>query len=131
VGTIGAALQVSLNSAVLFDTDKYDLKPEARQELAHVVDLIRQQPNGSVLVEGHTDATGSEAHNQTLSENRARSVRDYLEAQTQGAGVRFSSRGYGKSRPIASNDTEAGRAKNRRVEIIIVPAGATPANSSR
>jgi OOP family OmpA-OmpF porin len=129
VGAIGAGLQISLNSNVLFEFNKYDLKPGAQLELARVVDLIGQYKGGSVLVEGHTDGVGSTDYNQMLSANRSKSVRDFLEAQTQGSGIRFNSRGYGKSRPIASNETEDGRAKNRRVEITFVPAGATPTSS--
>jgi len=123
VGAIGAGLHVSLNAAVLFDFNKYELRPEAQQELSRVVTLIREHKDSSVIVEGHTDAVGSAEYNQTLSANRAKSVRDLLEAEVKGAGIQFSSRGYGKSRSIASNDTEEGRAKNRRVEITIVPVG--------
>jgi OOP family OmpA-OmpF porin len=126
VGAIGAGLQISLNSAVLFEFNQYDLKPEAQHELSRVVSLIRQHKGSSVLVEGHTDAVGSAEYNQELSANRAKSVRAFLEAQTKGAAIHFNSRGYGKSQPIASNETEDGRAKNRRVEITIVPAGAAP-----
>jgi OOP family OmpA-OmpF porin len=124
VGAIGAGLQITLNSAVLFDFDKYVLKPEAEHELARVVGLLSKYRGGSVLVEGHTDGLGSADYNQTLSANRAKSVQDFLEVGTKTAGIRFRSRGYGKSRPIASNETEEGRAKNRRVEIAVVPAGA-------
>jgi outer membrane protein OmpA-like peptidoglycan-associated protein len=126
VGAIGSGLQISLNSAVLFDFNKYALKPEAQQELSGVVSLIQQYKRSSVVVEGHTDAVGSAEYNQQLSANRANSVRTYLEAHTKGAAIRFSSRGYGKDRPIASNDAEQGRAKNRRVEITVIPAGAVP-----
>jgi outer membrane protein OmpA-like peptidoglycan-associated protein len=131
VGAIGAGLHVSLNSAVLFDFNKYDLKPEAQKERSRVVTLIRQHKGASVVVEGHTDAVGSADFNQTLSANRAKSVVDFLEAQTKEARIHFSSFGYGKSRPIASNDTEGGRAKNRRVEITIVPSGAAPRQKGR
>jgi OOP family OmpA-OmpF porin len=96
-GAIGAGLRISFNSAVLFDFNKYDLKPEAQHELARVVGLVGQYKGGSVLVEGHTDAVGSADYNQTLSANRAKSVRDFLEVQTKGEGIHFNSRGYGAS----------------------------------
>jgi outer membrane protein OmpA-like peptidoglycan-associated protein len=85
-----------------------------------VADSLKQYPDSLIDVYGHTDSTGSEAYNQTLSENRARTVANYL--QTQGVNpARIRSQGYGETMPVADNATEDGRRKNRRVEIKIVP----------
>jgi len=84
--------------------------------LQSIVDIMKEYPTTSFVIEGHTDSVGSEKSNQTLSDNRAASVRDYL--TTIGMdGSRLSSIGYGESRPIATNNTKAGRQQNRRVEI--------------
>jgi OOP family OmpA-OmpF porin len=119
VGAIGAGLQISLNSAVLFDTGKYELQPEAKEELDRAADAIREQPGARVTIEGHTDNVGSSAANLKLSADRANAVRDYLARAL--SNFEFRTAGYGETRPIASNDDEAGRQKNRRVDIIIVP----------
>ena len=119
VGAIGSGLQISLNSAVLFDTGKYQLKPEAKTELDRAADAIREHPGARVTVEGHTDNVGSSASNMKLSNDRAAAVRDYLAAALHG--FEFHTAGYGETRPVASNDDEAGRQKNRRVDIVIVP----------
>jgi outer membrane protein OmpA-like peptidoglycan-associated protein len=114
-------IKVELDAAVLFDTAKWDLKPAARDTLANVVKVIQSYPGCSVRVEGHTDSVGDEASNLTLSKRRAESVAAALKAAGAGKDVRFESNGFGKSRPVASNDTDKGRAKNRRVELFIRP----------
>jgi len=120
VGAIGSVLQFSLSSAVLFDFNKFDLKDDAREELARIARELAKHPGATIAVEGHTDAVGAADKNQVLSLNRAQAVRDFLAAQ--GLQDRdFDIRGYGESRPVAPNDTEEGRAKNRRVVIIVVP----------
>lgn len=120
VGAIGSVLQFSLSSAVLFDFNKFDLKDDAREELVRIARELAEHPGATIVIEGHTDSVGSEDKNQVLSLNRAQAVRDFLAAQ--GLQDRdFDIRGYGESRPLASNDTEEGRAKNRRVVIIVVP----------
>ena len=81
------------------------------------VKVMKDKPNMRVSVEGHTDSIGSDAYNQKLSERRAQAVRDYLVSQGIDA-ARISVKGWGKAKPVASNKTEAGRAENRRVEII-------------
>jgi outer membrane protein OmpA-like peptidoglycan-associated protein len=105
-------------SDVLFDTAKYDLRPPAREALAKLSGIVIAHSGLKLQVEGYTDTTGGDTYNQTLSESRANSVRAYLINQgidpTAIAAV-----GYGKSNPVASNDTAAGRQQNRRVEIII------------
>ena len=103
---------------VLFDTGKYTLKEPAREALARVSGIVSSHPGLNLQIEGYTDSTGSDELNQRLSENRANTVRDYLVGQ----GVNpqnTTAMGYGKSYPVASNDTAAGRKLNRRVELVI------------
>jgi len=105
-------------SDVLFRSGSYELAPGARERLAKVSGIILAYPSLHVAVEGHTDAIGSDEYNQNLSERRAESVRDYFVQQ----GISTDSivaRGFGKTEPIASNDTPEGRQQNRRVELIL------------
>jgi PAS domain S-box-containing protein len=105
-------------SDVLFDTAKYSLRPLAREKLARVAGILSGHPGLRMQVEGYTDSVGSDDYNQTLSEHRATSVRDYL---TQ-AGIPTASviaKGFGKTQPVASNDTSTGRQQNRRVELVV------------
>jgi len=116
----GQAILVNLPEGVTFDVGSYSLKPEFRTTLDKVADSLKQYPDSLIDVYGHTDSTGSDAYNQTLSENRARTVANYL--QMQGVNpARIRSQGYGETLPVADNATEEGRRKNRRVEIKIVP----------
>ncbi len=110
-------LIVSL-SDVLFDTGKYSLKPGAREKLAKVAGILLAYPSLNVEVGGYTDNVGGDAMNQTLSENRAGSVRDYLVQQGVSSNS-VSSKGFGNSLPVASNDNSAGRQQNRRVELLV------------
>lgn len=103
---------------VLFATAKYDLQPPAREALAKLSGIVLAHPGLRLAIEGYTDSTGTEAFNQTLSEQRANSVRDYLVQQGLDP-TSVSAVGFGQSNPTASNDTAAGRQLNRRVEIII------------
>lgn len=113
-------LKLTLSSLVLFDVNKYDLMPLARQALDQVAELLKAYPNSRIRVSGHTDSLGSDAYNQKLSERRARSVTTYL-LETLGVNhARFEGVGYGESRPVADNRTEEGRQQNRRVEIDIL-----------
>ena len=105
-------------SDVLFDSGKYTLRPLAREKLAKISGIVLAYPSLHLAVEGNTDSVGTELYNQELSEQRAEGVRSYLTQQ----GVPESSTsamGFGKSRPIASNDTSEGRQQNRRVELIV------------
>jgi outer membrane protein OmpA-like peptidoglycan-associated protein len=105
-------------SDVLFDFNKYTLKPEAREKLAKVSGILLAYPNLRLQVEGYTDNIGSDEYNQKLSEQRAGGVRDYLVSQSvQQANV--TAQGYGKSDPIADNSTNSGRAQNRRVQLVV------------
>jgi outer membrane protein OmpA-like peptidoglycan-associated protein len=120
---------------VLFATAKYDLQPPAREALAKFSGIVIAHPGLKLAIEGYTDSTGSDEFNQTLSENRANSVRAYLIGQGIDPNA-ITATGYGKSNPVASNDTAAGRRLNRRVEIIIsgeiigTQIGATQQNPS-
>jgi outer membrane protein OmpA-like peptidoglycan-associated protein len=117
-------------SDVLFDTGQYTLKPGAREKLARISGIILTHPGLTLQVEGHTDSVGSDQLNMQLSEKRAWAVRDYLTQQGINPAL-ITARGFGKTQPVASNDTAAGRQQNRRVEMIV--AGdviGTPINAS-
>ncbi len=116
----GNAILVNLPDGVTFDVGSATLQPAFRATLDQVATSLQQYPSSLVDVYGHTDSTGSDAFNQTLSENRARTVANYLVSRGVGA-ARVRSQGFGETMPVASNDTVDGRAKNRRVEIKIVP----------
>ncbi len=105
-------------SDVLFDTAKFTLRPLAREKLAKVAGIVSGHPGLRLDVEGHTDSVGGDEYNQQLSEQRGGSVRDYLTAQGM-APASVTSRGFGKTQPVASNDTAQGRQQNRRVELVI------------
>ncbi len=105
-------------SDVLFDTGKYSLKPGAREKLAKVAGILLAYPALNIEVGGYTDNVGGDAMNQTLSENRANSVRDYLVQEGVASGS-VSSKGFGNTLPVASNDNSAGRQQNRRVELVV------------
>jgi outer membrane protein OmpA-like peptidoglycan-associated protein len=105
-------------SDVLFDTAKYSLRPVAREKLAKLTGIILGHPGLRLAVEGHTDSVGGEAYNQLLSEQRGTAVRDYLTHEGM-PGNSVTSRGFGKTQPVASNETAAGRQQNRRVEIVV------------
>lgn len=111
-------ISLDLNN-ILFAIDSDELSDEARKSLDHVAEILAKYPDREIRIQGHTDNTGGTRHNLDLSTRRARSVHEYLE----GRGVkpdRLSYRGFGESRPVESNATEEGRARNRRVEILIV-----------
>jgi outer membrane protein OmpA-like peptidoglycan-associated protein len=105
-------------SDVLFDTAKSSLRPLAREKLAKVSGIVSGHPGLRLDVEGHTDSVGGEAYNQQLSEQRGESVRDYLIQQGMPSGS-VTTKGFGKTQPVASNDSAAGRQQNRRVELVI------------
>jgi len=105
-------------SDVLFDFNKYTLKPGAREKLAKVSGILLAYPSLKMQVEGHTESIGSDEYNQKLSEQRAYTVRDYLVSQGVAANA-VSAIGLGKGNPVASNDTAAGRQQNRRVELVV------------
>lgn len=116
----GDDLLLNLPSGITFAYNSSTVQPQFRQTLDQVADILSQYKQTYIDVYGHTDSTGSDAYNQRLSEQRATSVADYL-ASRGVQPARIGTRGFGKSQPVASNDTEEGRAANRRVEIKIVP----------
>jgi outer membrane protein OmpA-like peptidoglycan-associated protein len=117
-------------SDVLFDTGKYSLKPGAREKLAKVAGILIAYPGLNIEVGGYTDNVGGNTMNQTLSENRAGSVRDYLVEQGVTTNS-VSAKGYGNTLPVASNDNAAGRQENRRVELVVSgDAIGSPANAT-
>jgi outer membrane protein OmpA-like peptidoglycan-associated protein len=105
-------------SDVLFDTGKYSLKPGAREKLAKVAGILLAYPGLNIEVGGYTDNVGGDQMNQTLSENRAASVRDYLVQQGVSSSA-VTAKGFGNSLAVASNDNSAGRQQNRRVELLV------------
>ena len=105
-------------SDVLFDTGKFTLRPLAREKLAKVAGIVSGHPGMKLDVEGHTDSVGGDEYNQTLSEQRGGAVRDYLTHQGMAESA-VTTKGFGKTQPVATNDTAAGRQQNRRVELVI------------
>jgi outer membrane protein OmpA-like peptidoglycan-associated protein len=115
---------IALDAAALFDSGKAVLKPEARNALHEAAERVRKFGDAAVAISGHTDNVGSDRANQLLSEQRAQAVREYLVSQEGIAASRLSARGYGKTQPVADNGTEAGRARNRRVDVVIAARSA-------
>jgi outer membrane protein OmpA-like peptidoglycan-associated protein len=113
----GNQLVVKFNSQILFDTDKAELKPQSKTDLAEFASVLKEYKDTDLVIEGHTDSTGKKAHNKKLSLDRAESVIAFLE--TNGvARSRLTSRGYADEQPVAPNTT-AGRQANRRVQVQI------------
>jgi len=116
----GDQLVVKFQSAILFDVDKAALKEDAKTELADLARVLKDYPDTVLVIEGHTDSTGSADHNKKLSAARAQTVADILAAD----GVereRLTRKGLGEDKPIQTNATAEGRAQNRRVEVHIAP----------
>jgi OOP family OmpA-OmpF porin len=111
----GCPITVTIRMDIKFDFDKAVVKRQYLPEVKKVADFLNAHPGSTAVVEGHTDSRGSDVYNQKLSERRAKAVRDTLVSDFGVSSEKVSSVGYGESRPIATNDTEAGRAENRRV----------------
>ena len=109
------------NNGVYFDTDKYNINAASKETLNKLGSILMEYPDTDVLVVGHTDSVGSEEYNMTLSKNRAQSVTNYFTGTLGLSAGRFTTNWFGETSPIASNDTPEGRAKNRRVNVVIVP----------
>jgi outer membrane protein OmpA-like peptidoglycan-associated protein len=115
---VGEGILISFDSGILFGYDSSTLQPEAKTNISKLADILNKYPDSNILVTGHTDSDGSENYNQTLSEQRAKSVFDY--AMYKGiSSSRLSTVGLGETEPVASNDTNDGKQLNRRVEIAI------------
>ena len=114
------ALLVSFSDEILFQTGNAELQPQAYDLLRALARTLVRYPRSHVIVKGHTDTVGGEALNQRLSEDRADRVRSFLIAESV-APARLTAIGFGESMPVATNDTQVGRAQNRRVEVEIRP----------
>lgn len=112
-------IQLTFDSGILFGFDKFDLNSSSKESITKLSKILNEYPDTRLTIQGHTDSKGDDNYNRQLSAQRADAVRDYLIANGVKGG-RLNTVAYGESEPIASNDTEAGRAKNRRVEVIIV-----------
>ncbi len=122
----GDDLLLNMPSGITFETNSYAIQPQFRQTLDNVASTLAQYDKTYIDVYGHTDSTGGDAINIPLSQNRAKSVADYLTMRGV-TSARIGTQGFGASQPLASNDTPDGRQKNRRVEIKIVPVQDAPA----
>jgi len=116
---------ITLDSIALFDSGQSTLKAGATEQLQGILSLIRLNPDKRVLIAGHTDDVGPAGANQRLSEARARAIRDWFVDTAKLSPTRFAIQGFGDTRPLASNADERGRARNRRVEIMLVPDAKT------
>ncbi len=119
VQRIGEGIKITFDSGILFDIDKSDLRPVSKTNLGDLGKILNKYPDTNILIEGHTDDTGSDDHNMTLSKDRAQSVSFYM-ATLDVKSARFSTAGYGETQPIVTNDTLEGRQKNRRVDIAVM-----------
>lgn len=118
VQRVGEGIVVTFDSGILFAFDSDALQPNARANLTELAQSLQRHPATNVLIVGHTDATGADDYNMNLSYRRANSAAQYLQAQGVSS-ARVETAGRGETEPIASNETEAGRQENRRVEIAI------------
>lgn len=122
VDRVGEGIVVEFSDKILFGFNRSDLSPQAGQSLNKLVTVLNKYPDTNIEVQGHTDSIGSDTYNMTLSEKRAGTVANYLQAKGI-AGNRITTKGFGKTAPVASNDTEEGRAQNRRVNFLITANG--------
>lgn len=118
VERVGEGILITFDSGLLFGFDSYALQTETKQNLDELAGTLKKYDDTNILIEGHTDSTGDDKYNQTLSEHRADEVKGYLTTE-QVAASRITTKGYGEKQPLASNDTEAGKKSNRRVEVAI------------
>jgi outer membrane protein OmpA-like peptidoglycan-associated protein len=118
VERVGEGIKITFSSGILFDVDKSNLKDPYKGELLQLATILNKYDDTNILLAGHTDSTGGDEYNLDLSRRRAQSVASYFASQNVNH-ARFSTEGYGKTDPIASNETAEGRAQNRRVEVAI------------
>lgn len=116
---VGEGIKITFDSGILFDVDQATLKPQSMENLKKLAGILQKYADTNILLEGHTDNTGSDTHNLELSRARAQSVANYL-ATLQVAAPRFTIMGYGEAQPIASNDEATGRQANRRVDLAVM-----------
>ena len=118
VERVGEGIKITFSSGIMFDVERAVLKDQYTGELSELSKILNKYEDTNILLEGHTDSTGSEEYNLDLSKKRAQSVANYLATQNVNP-TRFTIMGYGESQPIAGNETVEGRAQNRRVEVAI------------
>ncbi len=116
---VGEAIKITFDSGLLFDINKSDLRDVSRENLSKLAAILNKYPDTNILVEGHTDSTGTREINQPLSDNRAKSVANFL-ATLNVQSARFTVHGYGPDQPIGDNGTVEGRQQNRRVDLAIM-----------
>jgi outer membrane protein OmpA-like peptidoglycan-associated protein len=119
VERVGEGIKVTFDSGLLFDVDKATLKPQSMANLQKLATILEKYEDTNILLEGHTDNTGSDEHNLELSRLRAQAVANYL-ASLQVSPTRFNIMGYGEAQPISSNETVEGRQSNRRVDLAVM-----------
>jgi outer membrane protein OmpA-like peptidoglycan-associated protein len=119
VERVGEGIKITFDSGLMFDVNKYDLRPASQENLTKLAAILNKYPDTNVLIEGHTDSTGSREINMPLSENRAKAVAAYL-AVLNVQSARFTVNGYGPDQPIGDNSTAEGRQQNRRVDLAIM-----------
>jgi outer membrane protein OmpA-like peptidoglycan-associated protein len=119
VERVGEGIKITFDSGILFDVDKSALRPVAQENLTSLAAILNKYSDTNILIEGHTDSTGSEDYNLDLSQRRAQSVAAFLSKDNVDP-TRFTIMGYGEVQPVADNSTAAGRQENRRVEIAIM-----------
>lgn len=119
VERIGEGIKITFDSGILYDVDKATLKQNSKDELAELAGILNKYADTNILIEGHTDSTGSEEYNLELSKRRAESVSNWLAIQKVDP-TRFTIMGYGMAQPVAPNETTEGRALNRRVDVGIM-----------
>lgn len=119
VERVGEGIKITFDSGLLFAVDKASLSERSKQELAELARIVNKYEDTNILIEGHTDATGSDDYNLELSRKRAQAVSAYL-ASLGVNPTRFTTMGYGESQPVAANDTAEGRRQNRRVDLAIM-----------
>jgi outer membrane protein OmpA-like peptidoglycan-associated protein len=118
VERVGEGILITFDSGLLFDFDSYNLRSATKANIEKLSETLKKYDDTNILIEGHTDNTGEDAYNQKLSENRADAVENHIVAQ----GItdsRITTKGYGESQPLDSNESEAGKQKNRRVDVAI------------
>ena len=130
VERVGEGIQVTFDSGLLFDFDSDVVRPEARTNLRNLAASLDKYPGSDLLIAGHTDSVGTDAYNLGLSERRASAAVTYLAAQGVDR-ARMRARGLGETEPVAPNDAEAGRSRNRRVEVAIYAGEAQRAEAKR
>lgn len=118
VERVGEGILITFDSGLLFEVNSVELQADTRNNLTELARTLNKYDDTNILIEGHTDSSGEDAYNQTLSERRAKQVENFLMSK-EVKNPRISTKGYGEKQPVSSNETEAGKAANRRVEVAI------------